>query len=750
MSLPGGAKLLSIFDDTLDFISGMLEWQDLQHGNEDVLQDPQQCPSELRELLQGICLFFETHTTTPVVLASGFQGLVHKLAATMHAYMLGRAGVAQLCAFLDTFFAWTTDLGVEFGYADFKVQSIESLLPPWWRTAGPDVSDVAEGEPAPDDEECDVEQTQSELPVDELLDGESVDMAAVTRFVFRFAMAIPGTLHVIALLCKNMHAAVPGWDDLWSRLKMFEKLLVKKGRRQRYINTCINGVIQPTAAQLHALTSFSKALYDKRWGCVLGFIGDLMPLLPLLRRTWSEAKYSMNVDSHAAAGKEEEEEEDGKFDPAAITASLWMPWFGLKLALLLRLQGVAQALANWAELCPCHGGCIFGLSRRAVTNYFSVFLNFLCKSCPLAGRRAVEMAAGKIFERFEELAERTLTELLQSESASFATPADIAELQLIFNSCKNYLFLFLKLKFDFWSKPPYIFCALGHWDASIARRCAKQGFDLFLQRPFRAVHHRITWIICHIYRKDLEAFIEGTPLAQLSFGFRLVVAKLFFILIVERSIEARHALVQMALYDSGLKGSTVNISFSNRLPEWRLRLQQDPSLMEKLVRAFEEARQHSAVPALLGLEMHPIFHDCVRAHHTRYTKALRAVLYRADMWSPVQSYTEQQKDHERSRSAAEQAAEDIMKDGEPSAPKPPLTLAAVQKRAMLGHLRATVDTSVIYSLPAADYVRASIEACQGRCLHGRLHLLPHHNSQAVELTKACAFISSCSREVQCR
>jgi hypothetical protein len=48
---------------------------------------------------------------------------------------------------------------------------------------------------------------------------------------------------------------------------------------------------------------------------------------------------------------------------------------------------------------------------------------------------------------------------------------------------------------------------------------------------------RITWLICFILRVDLDLFIQGAPLAQLSKEFQRIVAKLFFMPVAERSIE---------------------------------------------------------------------------------------------------------------------------------------------------------------------------------------------------------------------
>ncbi len=151
-------------------------------------------------------------------------------------------------------------------------------------------------------------------------------------------------------------------------------------------------------------------------------------------------------------------------------------------------------------------------------------------------------------------------EVLLSEAASSATPEEVAELQGLYTQCRNHLFLFLKMKLDFWSKPPYVFCGMAHWDPGIARRCAREGRALFERNPVQVAHHRVTWRICHHYHLDLQKFIDGASLSELSADFQWQVAALFFVPVTERSIEAKHALVKMALFDAGLKGSTVKIS----------------------------------------------------------------------------------------------------------------------------------------------------------------------------------------------
>jgi hypothetical protein len=255
----------------------MLEWQEMENGDEIALHSVVHVPEDLRALLREVCPQCKVHTHTPVVMASGFQGLVHKLAATIHSFVLGRDGIQRLSEYLDTFVAITSDMVCEFRFADFRIQSIESLLPRWFNLAE-DVCDMdcdlSEGG---DEDQCDVDLGSEP---DRLGDGD-VGADFAKQFVFRFAMAVPGVLHIVHNLCKDMHHAYPGWDALWETLKNFEALLTKKFRRQRFINSCIQDIRDVPQESLASLNSFSQSLYEKRWGCVLQFISHLAPFLPL-------------------------------------------------------------------------------------------------------------------------------------------------------------------------------------------------------------------------------------------------------------------------------------------------------------------------------------------------------------------------------------------------------------------------------------------------------------------------------------
>ena len=223
--------------------------------------------------------------------------------------------------------------------------------------------------------------------------------------MFRNAFAALGMLHIVHNMCANMRIVYPDGEVFWNRLKDLDAVLTKRYRRQRLIGTCI---VDASAVGLGALAQVSKfawTLYEKRWGCVVDFLKHLQPLLAMLRRVWSERKYASNVDG-GDAEKLDVDDGDGasQLSPALLTETLRSSMFGMEVALVLRLQAVVQNLGDWAERCPCHSACLHGLSRRQAEGYMKEFIDSPgLRSCPFAGKRAPEMAAGKLLDVFDGL-----------------------------------------------------------------------------------------------------------------------------------------------------------------------------------------------------------------------------------------------------------------------------------------------------------------------------------------------------------
>ena len=104
-------------------------------------------PPRLRQLMQGACQRAQVRTHTPSrhsirirrARAQGVSQLVLLCSGSP------RQAARLLRRFVDSFASYTTDMGVEAGFADIQCQSIRSLLAPWMEldSMGLDVADAA-------------------------------------------------------------------------------------------------------------------------------------------------------------------------------------------------------------------------------------------------------------------------------------------------------------------------------------------------------------------------------------------------------------------------------------------------------------------------------------------------------------------------------------------------------------------------------------------------------------------------------
>ena len=85
------------------------------------------------ELLKQVGDRFLGYTHIPVCLGSGFSGLAHEVGGMLQSFALEQHGsLDNLHEYLHSFVSFTTDMGTEFGIANFRYSgSVGSLLPCW-------------------------------------------------------------------------------------------------------------------------------------------------------------------------------------------------------------------------------------------------------------------------------------------------------------------------------------------------------------------------------------------------------------------------------------------------------------------------------------------------------------------------------------------------------------------------------------------------------------------------------------------
>ena len=171
--------------------------------------------------------------------------------------------------------------------------------------------------------------------------------------------------------------------------------------------------------------------------------------------------------------------------------------------------------------------------------------------------RAAEMAAGAVFDLLKVLWDVTHAELLMHPALVALENEGRFEILAEFVKARKYVFFYFKLKLSFWEQLPWQMFGLADHRIEYARACTRRVLKLFDAAPSM---HWLAICLCEhgsIGRSQLERFISGTSLDALP-ALEFQVAKMRFVLIVERWIEGRHALAQNQ-FPSFCKSDVANI-----------------------------------------------------------------------------------------------------------------------------------------------------------------------------------------------
>jgi hypothetical protein len=167
-------------------------------------------------------------------------------------------------------------------------------------------------------------------------------------------------------------------------------------------------------------------------------------------------------------------------------------------------------------------------------------------------------------------------------------------------------------------------------------------------------------------RQDLDEFLGGEALFNLRSDFVTAVAKLKFIPVVERDMEAKRKDMKHVLA-SLTRHSAARVSLAVRGNQLWAALSQPGADAATYVRLLDVARNPRLAAAELGLLGHPMLHqlhaDAARRGRlplqTEWLKALVKIVYRCDLISQHRDLGElasqSQRDHAREKAAAAEA-----------------------------------------------------------------------------------------------
>ena len=640
-------------------------------------------PERRQELGARLRAAISYHTHIPAALGkgTGFSDLASKVRAATHVFGVESSSVQDLSRYLRSFVSVTTDMGTELGMAEFRVESLDSVIPEWMRPPLPAVleADLASG--ASDDADL---RGGLEANQDSGADGHSTWMPN--------SLTVPGMCHILHNLACEVDLRLPHFDDFYKQLKNASGLLCDSQRRRQFVAFCLR-----RSRLAHLEPSFQcdvPALYEKRWGHVIAFIQRARPLLIVVRACW-------NPDVFGSGGQEASGGYS-PFEPDALSATMRSNAFFGYMTMLLCLHGIVDHLAGFAEGCYCHEFMAPGRGRCVGQ---PVHENDSFSTCPMKGLRAPEFAAGRI-DALVAYGARCLAQRLAEESALLSLD-EWGEIVADYHQGVDLIKSILEVKIGFWRKLPWLLAGLAHHDEAQARQCASAALAHWSGTGDggHQFHHPVSQKFLSAgggLRQHLDAFVDGTPRADLPVDFRMAVAALAFTPVVERTIEAQHSYIKKRAGHNRSGPCSVSLSIrAEHVMEQTLR--RDPGALKDLCAAFEDVRHVRHAVKILGFERHPAFEALSHSSQTSlWVSKFISALYTCDLDSQYADTSEAQKEN---RKRAEKHKRHAMRHAHlehPVLEAPPLSADSIMARSMLDHIRDTCEEGAVFTMPGLD------------------------------------------------
>ena len=186
----------------------------------------------------------------------------------------------------------------------------------------------------------------------------------------------------------------------------------------------------------------------------------------IIREVWNAAQFEAGArDQHVAMEDGERQHDHAvRLNVNAISDVIASDFFWRFLGVMIRgLGDLGEDLAKWFSACPCHER--FEVSSQAsTTKCMRVYMRGIREKeekremvCPMAGKRAPEVALGKHLEYMQcqyQHKRTVLEDELQSGVGGMA-PADIAAMLSEYDAAFDQYLLLLQLKTDYTQAPKH-------------------------------------------------------------------------------------------------------------------------------------------------------------------------------------------------------------------------------------------------------------------------------------------------------
>lgn len=629
----------------------------------------------------------------PAAMGKGASSTEHKCAALLHKWFLMCGSEARLLRYRSSYACFCTDLGVESAAPDFHVSNVKALLPAWLHTGDVehDVHTEGENEDCNLDIEADVACSDDEDIIPSLGDG--------TKFL-PLAITIPGILHLINNLTKEVSINMAHWSIFHGQLKCFV-LLWLEGRIDRYLEFCL--APSEFAGRRSNFDIKLGHLYEARWSEVIKLCRKLSALLPVMRLTWDEGRFIHGGDGMRQASGEE-------FSPQRLTETLKDPLFHGYFRMILRLHGIVEGLGGWCEGCPCHGDELAHDRRQRKRPRIAP--SAAKRACPMKGKNLVGLVTGKLVEHFDQISQESTLNLAMELRARLSQEQwGIIDKDLQYG--KAAIRVGLEVKFDWVKRLPWCLAALASTNTTEARACGKRAVAMYDSQSdaVRRLHHVVTKRFLDKggeFRWSLDKFIAGAPITDFP-NFQQAVLTFVFMPIAERYIEGGHSVIKRRTMGRQWKGrSAVQVSLARRLPAIIAQVAEEPSLLTQVSAVLSRTRKQHDIPKLLGMMKHPEIIRIMSSKPLQRHKlesCLRQVIYRTDTAGMMCAVGEARRDNAAAKRREGLEADRALRT------ENKVTAESVRKQAFIEHFHmvASENPQAYFSLPRPEGMASGLQ-----------------------------------------
>ena len=567
---------LSQDHDEQDIEAQIVELQREREALTLILQAPGECCRDAVDI----------HLAPPTALGSRRSSLPRKVHCLLHTLRLEVGTWPAVANFLASVRAVTTDFGTEAGLASLENVDLSSLFP--WASDALDfeVPQCSEQVPAG------LHAQANPGPFLEYREGH-----LVMPKLFPFALQVPGALRVLHQSVHELTSAFQQYETWFlPSLRSITHVLGSKPIRERFVADAVRG--SEAAAFEQALLQLQLNLHEARWGTLVTTCRELMSMR-LVFTYWNSGR----VIGQPPPAQAQEEEKRMHASAQTMTDAVHSAFFWQYMAMILRLARVVEHLEAWFEGCACH--------HRQPDASVPLESNVVWRSrlsCPLAGRRAPELAAGALDKMIADAFGKQRAELIVA--CSSLSPEHRGAVTQDFASGQAKLEHFLVVKFGFWTTLPHCLCVLGHWSEAEAKSGLAKAKELYEQHQDSNKHHALTTrFFAGPLTAQVQSFLAGESSRAALADLMTEASACLFVSCVERSIEARHALLKAKT--AVVKRITpATFSIAIRSHEFHRRCLADESMLaewEKHVKRLK-VRPRTGLPHVLlrlGMRRHP-------------------------------------------------------------------------------------------------------------------------------------------------